>query len=654
MKKYLSLAVCCALAIVAVPALAAERAPISFDAGSARVHSGTLTPASQAAPADLVKTFLTPRHAERTFDTLKQTSEFFSETANVTHLRMAQEIDGLEVHGTYVKAAVNEFGELVWLAENLVTPPAQGLVRAQISPRQALGVALDSVHPFLGNGLIGVGKNGNTTVFDGGSAFFRPPTVTRVAVPMRDGSVIEGFRVETWTDEDNLLHHTLVSGTGELLNVELRTAWDSYNIFPDHPGNSTQTIVLGAGTGNLESPLGWLDPVTHSSVFITGNNVRAYLDTDANNSPDAGGVSISDGNFLTVASLSQEPETAQNQEVAVQNLFYFCNAIHDQLYKHGFVESAGNFQVDNFGNGGSGNDPVLCEAQDGSGTNNANFSTPSDGSPGRMQMFVWTQTSPKRDGDLDSDIIWHEYGHGLTWRMIGSMSGAMSGAIGEGNSDVLSLLANGNDVVGEYSTNDPFGIRSERYEGYSRTYGDFDGGSVHFDGEIYAAIHWDLGKRYAAAGFTTEDHWADMVGGMNFTPSAPAYEDMRDGMLAQAPAERDCLIWESFAQFGVGVNANGSTSGGGPFGGGSVSITEDFTVPSTCGGGGDPGCTATENPEVSCSDGQDNDCDGDVDANDTDCQGSCTLGQPGDSCRNGSDCCSGQCTSGRPATRVCL
>jgi extracellular elastinolytic metalloproteinase len=31
----------------------------------------------------------------------------------------------------------------------------------------------------------------------------------------------------------------------------------------------------------------------------------------------------------------------------------------------------------------------------------------------------------RRDGDLDSDIVWHEYGHGLTWRMIGRMEGPL-------------------------------------------------------------------------------------------------------------------------------------------------------------------------------------------------------------------------------------
>ena len=56
-----------------------------------------------------------------------------------------------------------------------------------------------------------------------------------------------------------------------------------------------------------------------------------------------------------------------------------------------------------------------------------------------------------RDSALDSDIMYHEYGHGLTWRMIGGMSGPMAGAIGEGMGDVLAILINENDRVGEYA-----------------------------------------------------------------------------------------------------------------------------------------------------------------------------------------------------------
>ena len=50
------------------------------------------------------------------------------------------------------------------------------------------------------------------------------------------------------------------------------------------------------------------------------------------------------------------------------NLFYWNNIMHDVTYAYGFNEAAGNFQVNNYGKGGLGNDDVRAEAQDGSGT----------------------------------------------------------------------------------------------------------------------------------------------------------------------------------------------------------------------------------------------------------------------------------------------
>ena len=82
--------------------------------------------------------------------------------------------------------------------------------------------------------------------------------------------------------------------------------------------------------------------------------------------------------------------------MAVQNLFYLNNTAHDILYRLGFDEAAGNFQIDNFGKGALGADPVNAEAQDGSGTDNANFSTPPDGQQPRM-MFLWTGVGPTHE-----------------------------------------------------------------------------------------------------------------------------------------------------------------------------------------------------------------------------------------------------------------
>jgi len=81
---------------------------------------------------------------------------------------------------------------------------------------------------------------------------------------------------------------------------------------------------------------------------------------------------------------------------------------------------------------------VLAEAQDFSGTNNANFATPADGSSGRMQMYVFTGPSPDRVSALDQDVLLHELTHGTSNRLHNNGSGlnnTMSGGMGEGWSD---------------------------------------------------------------------------------------------------------------------------------------------------------------------------------------------------------------------------
>ena len=236
---------------------------------------------------------------------------------------------------------------------------------------------------------------------------------------------------------------------------------------------------------------------------------------------------------------------------------------------------------------GVGNDPVNAEAQDGGGTNNANFATPGDGSRPRMQMYLWNTASPSRDGDVDSDIVYHEYGHGLTWRMIGGMQGRLSGALGEGMSDTVAIFMNGDDAVAEYSNNRAAGIRRFRYTNYPNTYSDVLGNSVHNDGEIYAATMWYLRQQWLASGRTMDQLWSYVIDGMNFTPSFPAYEDMRDGILAAMPTQaEDCIVWDAFAKFGIGVNADGRQSA--PF-----SVTEDFSKPAVCSGAANTAPTVT-------------------------------------------------------------
>jgi hypothetical protein len=179
-----------------------------------------------------------------------------------------------------------------------------------------------------------------------------------------------------------------------------------------------------------------------------------------------------------------------------------------------------------------------------------------------------------RDGDVDSDIVFHEYCHGLTWRMIGRMSGPLAGAIGEGMSDVCAVMMNENDVVGEYSFDDPLGLRRFPYANYPLTYGDITGAEVHADGELYGAIGWQLLQNFGTA--RKDALFTYMVDGMNFTPAQPSYEQMRDGILQAADSADECLVWQAFAKYGVGVGATGVATGK------SVSIAESFVLPANC------------------------------------------------------------------------
>ena len=710
--QHLVVAILAAAPVVTASAAELDRSPARITQAAA---GKPLTAASRATPEAIVAGYLRSKgRAPAVLSSLRTTGK--STGANrVTHLRMEQVVDGLKVQGAYVKAAVNSRGELVHIIDRTVA--VSNSVPSRINAGQAVRAAMAAVHPTKTSLVLSpAGKKGNTSLFNGGAYFHRAPRATAVLLPMAGGQSARGWLVETWTQRSNELHHTTVDGNGRVLDIESRTATDSYNVFLEDPGKDAQTVVAGPGGGNDESPIGWLGSGPQSTINIAGNNANAYLDTIENGQPDRGGTPVTTGDFLAVADLTLEPTAGHNNEVSVQNLFYLNNSIHDILYRHGFDEAAGNFQIDNFGNGGVGDDPVRAEAQDGGGTNNANFATPPDGSRPRMQMFLFTGAGgthevvvnspitvsyaalpaafgaqltktgitgdvvvaepadgctaitapvagkialidrgtcefgtkvlnaqragaisvivannqgatviitmgPGADGGkvkkisavmisqndgaalkalsspnvtmrelevlplqidsaLDSDIVYHEYGHGLSWRMIGHMSGPIAGAVGEGNSDGIAMLINGDDRLGEYGTSSPVGFRRFPYAGYPNTYGDFGlplGLEVHNDGEIYAAIVWRMMELFVDR---REQLFSYVIDGMNFTPSKPAYENMRDGILASVAngsTPTDCsLVWQAFAQFGVGVGARGDLTGK------VVTITESFTVPANC------------------------------------------------------------------------
>lgn len=164
-------------------------------------------------------------------------------------------------------------------------------------------------------------------------------------------------------------------------------------LYTDRKQSFHENPWLLAGGNNQAVSYGWHFDGTNDYAYTRGNNVLAQEDRDNNNtSPGYSTPSITSFpnlNFPYKADLSNQPITNNNTLAAITNTFYWCNIMHDISYQYGFDEAAGNFQKDNMGRGGLGNDFVQAEAQDGSGTNNANFATPPDGENPRMQMYLW-------------------------------------------------------------------------------------------------------------------------------------------------------------------------------------------------------------------------------------------------------------------------
>ena len=210
---------------------------------------------------------------------------------------------------------------------------------------------------------------------------------------------------------------------------------------------------------------------------------------------------------------------------------------------------------------------MLSEANDSSGINNANMSTPPDGSPPRMQqyLFDWNGLGNRVSSSDSADVVFHEYTHGLSNRLVGNASGLgaqQSGAMGEGWSDWYAndfLVATGEKTdgpgidlrLGEYATGT--GIRNQPMDcnpdsaaascpanassgtgGF--TFGDlgtFNANGVHDNGEIWSQTLWDLRERVGV--FNAR---AIITDGLRLTPVDPTFLQARDAILQAAAGPR--------------------------------------------------------------------------------------------------------------------
>lgn len=350
-----------------------------------------------------------------------------------------------------------------------------------------------------------------------------------------------------------------------------------------NPTADTRALVSFDGDP-ASSPSGWVD----STRKTRGNNAIAATDLNANNAVGTNEIqptANAAGDFDFPWSPTQNAQTFR--DASVTNAFFFVNDWHDRMYALGFTEASGNFQTNNFGKGGLGNDEVQVDVQDGSGTNNANMSTPPDGQRPRMQMFVFDFTGGVvEDGDFDGTVVYHENTHGLSNRLVGGgssgcLNGTQSGGMGEGWSDFIAATILNNPVIGAYVTGDAVrGIRAAPMDSSPFTYANIKDGSmteVHDAGEVWAATLFDLRERLGAA---VVDRL--VVQGMKLTPCSPTMLQARDGIL-QADANLNgganrCAIFEVFAgrQMGSGASSPNHNS--------TSAIVLSTAVPTECGG----------------------------------------------------------------------
>ena len=353
----------------------------------------------------------------------------------MTHLYLRQRIGDIDVHGTSLSVTVEDGGEVHlderemerrWMRTSLSPPGAAPFAGAPAAADAARSepnaawpaFALSAVEALRAAaqhlGLEVAAHEGDDDPLEV-SAPSGPTRASRFVHPSwsRDEIPIElaylrderGTPRLCWSavlrtpDGQHWWHVYVDADSGDLLRSHDWYRHERYEVFAlplESPDEGDRTILENVADP-VASPFGWHDTNGIAGPEFTdtrGNNVAAQEDVDDN---DAGGMRPDGGDALDFTfplDLTDQPSNAF--EAGLANLFYVSNVVHDVLHGYGFDEAAGNFQQNNYGRGGSQNDPVIADSLDGAGLDNARFGTPPDGSAPRMEMFRWQQAQSPR------------------------------------------------------------------------------------------------------------------------------------------------------------------------------------------------------------------------------------------------------------------
>jgi len=616
-----------------VPGLLATASPLTGATRTLSNATGFLT-APRSGDAEQVAVDFVVDHldllglAVEDLDDYEVTDRVPSAQTGVTHLYLRQRHAGLPVYNGQLHVNVGADGRILSV-NNLFVPnlaDALNTTEPSIAPEAAVAA--------LAKHLGGYDLAGKPT---------SEPQLMILPVRPGEARLVWNFNVD--------LGNAWYDVTVDAVDGRLWTRFDwvadaTYRVYQRPVEAPTFVAPLPPADGRVDvvdphdttaSPFGWHDTngVAGADTTLTsGNNVNACIDrSPADNSCDAGSQPNGGGTLVFTPAIDLTQAPTSYQPAAVVNLYYWNNIIHDVAYLYGFDEVGGNFQENNYGNGGAGSDSVNADGQDGAGTNNANFATPADGSNPRMQMFLWNLGTPNRDGDLDAGIIAHEYGHGISNRLVGGPANV--GCLGnqeqpgEGLSDWWSLFytfeaanpsVRGIGTYALFQATNGAGIRTQRYDKDPEpntntwTYGSLPGSAIpHGVGEKWAQAFWYAqGRLEDAHGFNADVY--DFTGtgsdagnvramfyivqGLKNSACSPGFVDVRDGIIQAATSayggEDVCLLWEAFTDYGLGFSASQGSNN-------SINDqTPAFDLPPSCSGG--PGGDYCASPALAIPD----------------------------------------------------
>jgi len=581
-----------------------------FGAHGAALHSLQRRGAALAAPlpgspVEAARAFLR-EHADlfgidpAAVDGLRVARDYRTSHNGLRHVWLEQSVAGLPVFLGQARFHFTSRGELVSVGGDFypdLPPPRAARVSAEEATRLAIGGDAATPPGRIAVELVAFPIDGEARpawVVRADSGAGAESRALQVVVDAEDGAILHRL--------DRVLHAALEAEVfPESPDPEGNGPDDDGNLVPDD-----EQVVLSIAGDSVASPAGWFLP---GETTTQGYNAIAAIDhddLDDQNGPRPDG-GPSREFFFPFTNQWAGSGVVGDQNAAVTNAFYHVNRFHDYLYGLGFDEQAGNFQEDNYGRGGLGGDRVQLDIQDGFDVgkfNNAVFTPTPDGQSPRIQMFMFKQPA-RRDPALDSDVILHEYTHGLSSRLVdgpahdGCLFGTQSGAMGEGWSDYFAVddtndvpgdNPDGPEIYAEYTTNRyTTGMRNYAYgtaPGVNPlTYGDLCAGGtcgVHANGVIWGVTLFTARRNLIAihgpAGRDTMNRL--IVDGMKLLPCNPSMLDARDAILLADQLDHGgahrCPLWSAFAGRGFGYGATSDGDGS--------AVQEAFDMP--------PGCAA--------------------------------------------------------------